>query len=249
MNPSAELLLILSALVFGLRHGIDWDHIAAITDITGSQEKSRDALWLGTVYAFGHGTVLTILGVLAVALGASLPGWVDGVMQRIVGITLVILGIYVVYSLWKDRANFRMRSRWMLLFDWAEIGYHKLMSRVTGKPEESPTTRRNYGTASAFLVGLIHGVGAETPTQVLLFVAAAGAAGSTLGIVLLVIFIVGLFISNSAITIMSTFGYIKARQSTPVLMWLGGFTAVFSLAVGTIFLLGRGGVLPAILGG
>lgn len=249
MNQSAEMLLMLSALVFGLRHGIDWDHIAAITDITGSQEKSRHALWLGTVYAFGHGTVLTILGVLAVVLGASLPGWVDSVMERVVGVTLVILGIYVVYSLWKDRANFRMRSRWMLLFDWAEIGYHKLMSKLTGKQQEYPVSRRNYGTASAFLVGIVHGVGAETPTQVLLFVAAAGAAGSTLGIVLLAIFILGLFVSNSVITVMSTLGYIKARQSTPALMWLGGFTAIFSLVVGTIFLMGRGGVLPAILGG
>jgi len=28
--------LILTALGFGLRHGIDWDHIAAIADISSS---------------------------------------------------------------------------------------------------------------------------------------------------------------------------------------------------------------------
>ena len=57
MSLTAEFLIFLSALVFGLRHGIDWDHIAAITDITGSQELPRQSLWLGTVYALGHGTV------------------------------------------------------------------------------------------------------------------------------------------------------------------------------------------------
>ena len=29
--------VIVSAFLFGFRHGIDWDHIAAITDITSSQ--------------------------------------------------------------------------------------------------------------------------------------------------------------------------------------------------------------------
>ena len=35
----------------------------------------------------------------------------------------------------------------------------------------------NYGRRTAFGVGMIHGVGAETPTQVLIFLAAAGASG------------------------------------------------------------------------
>lgn len=32
------LLSALTAFVLGLRHGIDWDHIAAITDIVGAVE-------------------------------------------------------------------------------------------------------------------------------------------------------------------------------------------------------------------
>ncbi|MBI3339211.1 MAG: hypothetical protein HY022_03630 [Chloroflexi bacterium] len=249
MTFTAEFLLILSALVFGLRHGIDWDHIAAITDITGAQESVRQSLWLGTVYALGHGTVVTILGMLAVLFGTFLPGWVDGVMERVVGITLVLLGIYVIYSLAKDGGNFRMRSRWMLIFEWAEIGYHKLMSRITGIETIPSARQRNYGFTSAYLIGVIHGVGAETPTQLLLFIAAAGVAGNRLGIILVLTFIAGLLISNSIITAMSTFGFIGARKNTPLIMIIGGSVAIFSLAVGTIFLLGKGGVLPAFFGG
>lgn len=249
MNRSADLLLMVSALVFGLPHGIDWDHIAAIPDITGSKTQARNGLWLGTVYALGHATVLTILGLLGIWAGAALPAWVDGIMERVVEITLVMLGVYVTYSVLQDRGNFQLRSRWMLLFDWAELGYHKLMTAFTGTQAETPARRRSYGSTSAFLIGLIHGVRAETPTQILLFVAAAGAQGSTLGLLLLLIFIAGLFISNSIITVMSTFGFIRAQRSTPALMWLGGLTAAFSLTVGTVFLLGRAGSLPAILGG
>ncbi len=249
MNITAELLLGLSALVFGLRHGIDWDHIAAITDITGSQETPRESVWLGTVYALGHATVVTLLGLLAVMLGTFLPKWIDGFMERVVGITLLILGIYVIYSLLKDRENFRMRSRWMLIFEGVERGYQWLMSRVTGTEIEHTVHPRNYGFTSAYLVGLIHGVGAETPTQVLLFIAAAGAAGQTAGVLLVLTFIIGLLASNSFITLLSTFGYLRARRNTPTLLVLGSLTAVFSLTVGTLFLFGQGSLLPAIFGG
>lgn len=249
MNLTAEALLILSALVFGLRHGIDWDHIAAITDITGSQETVRESLWLGTVYALGHGTVVTTLGVLAVLAGTFLPSWIDGVMERVVGVTLIILGIYVVYSLLTDREHFRLRSRWMLIFDGAEKGYRWLMSQVTKTNVEQPVQPRNYVVKTAYLVGVIHGVGAETPTQVLLFIAAAGVAGRQLGVLLVLTFLAGLLISNSIVTTLSTFGFLQARKSTPMLMTLGTVAAVFSLTVGTIFVFGQGGVLPAILGG
>src|SRR3989337_921828 len=118
--------LLITALVLGLRHGIDWDHIAAITDITSTTAASgepreewltdepgllltdeadhvaaevarrrpvaggsvvagtlparvgaqtgirllwgaqRRAVWLGSLYALGHGTVGSVLGLLAI---------------------------------------------------------------------------------------------------------------------------------------------------------------------------------------
>ncbi|MGH2737693.1 MAG: hypothetical protein ACRDHH_02680, partial [Actinomycetota bacterium] len=91
--------LILSGLLFGLRHGIDWDHIAAIADITSSQDDRGTALWFGTLYALGHAAVVLVLGVLAIVAGDLLPAGVDQVMGRVVGVTLLVLGVYVIYSL------------------------------------------------------------------------------------------------------------------------------------------------------
>ena len=34
--PAADVGILLTGLVLGIRHGIDWDHIAAITDITST---------------------------------------------------------------------------------------------------------------------------------------------------------------------------------------------------------------------
>ena len=57
-----------------------------------------------------------LLGFAAIVLAQRLPGGVDAVMERFVGATLVILGGYVFYALARHGRDFRMRSRWMLLF-------------------------------------------------------------------------------------------------------------------------------------
>ena len=101
--------LLAGVLVLGFRHGFDWDHIAAITDITSATVASdgsvgaaagvaaptssrprrwrppRRALVLGTLYALGHASVVALLGLAAFLVGAVLPPWVDSVLGRVVG--------------------------------------------------------------------------------------------------------------------------------------------------------------------
>jgi high-affinity nickel permease len=33
--------LVVTALALGIRHGVDWDHIAAIADLSGTAETGR----------------------------------------------------------------------------------------------------------------------------------------------------------------------------------------------------------------
>ena len=140
MNAPQELLLLLATLLLGLRHGVDWDHIAAISDITSTQERSKTALWLGTVYALGHATVVGILGLLAVLLDLRLPDSVDALMEPVVGLTLLLLGGYVIYSLWERGADFQWRSRWLLLWDWLEAGIIACAAKraLNVAPERTP---------------------------------------------------------------------------------------------------------------
>jgi high-affinity nickel-transport protein len=271
--------LLVSAFWFGVRHGIDWDHIAAIADITSSQEDRRRALWLGTLYVLGHAAVVFVLGVLAIAAGDLLPEGIDEVMGRIVGVTLLILGVYVIYSLVKHGRDFRLRSRWMLLFSGIRRGSRWVREKVRaggsageagaaepdpsllhhghhGRPghhhhsdPESHETLASYGTASAIGVGMIHGVGAETPTQVLIFIAAAGSGGTAVGIAVLLAFIFGLILANSIITIGSAVGFLSASRNFAVYAAVGVLTAAFSLVLGTLFVLGKESVLPAFFTG
>jgi high-affinity nickel-transport protein len=278
--------LLVGALLFGLRHGIDWDHIAAIADITGSQDDRRRALWYGTLYAVGHAGVVLALGVVAIFFGDLLPSGVDELMGRVVGVTLLILGIYVLVSLVRHGRDFRLRSRWMLLFTGIRKGVRWARQRVGGgavatavavpsvaeasggadpalwhhghhgrpghhhheRPERDDVFM-NYGTATAIGVGMIHGVGAETPSQVLIFLAAAGAGGPLVGVAVLVAFLLGLLVSNSVITLGSAYGFLSASRNFAVYATVGVLVALFSLVLGTLFVLGQDHVLPAFFGG
>ena len=77
---SIELGLIGTGLGLGLRHGVDWDHIAAITDVTGTQPERLKALRLGTLYALGHASVVVALGLAALWAGSTLPDSMDAAM-------------------------------------------------------------------------------------------------------------------------------------------------------------------------
>jgi hypothetical protein len=342
--------LIITALTLGFRHGFDWDHLAAITDVTSTtttaeaaesdheavherasaaaqahahahggpdelathetqpdgsshphpQEaprflsEQRRALLLGSMYALGHAFVVAVLGTLALLFGAVLPDWVDDVMGPVVGATLLFLGIWVFVSLYQYARHgheFRLRSRWMLVFSGVRRGTRWVRRRFgTGtsgagtavatldppnqgdpsdldaamwhhghhgrpghhhhvRPEHDDDAFMNYGRATAFGVGMIHGIGAETPTQVLIFLSAAGAGGRGAGILVLLAVIVGLLSSNSLITLGSAMGFLKASTNFPLYATVAVVTGVFSLVIGTIFLMGKTTVLPALFGG
>lgn len=242
--------IVILALLLGLRHGIDWDHIAAISDITGTSDNKKQGFILGFIYAMGHASVIIIFGLAAILIGARLPSWVDVVMERIVGFTLIILGIWLVYSIIRHGHHFRKKSRWMLMFmlfnKVSDTIHHKLAHKHNVPHIHFP---ENYGIRTAFTVGMIHGIGAETPTQVLLFLTAAGVGGSTIGSLLLFTFVIGLIISNTIITGIATAGFLTAEGNSKISIALGLITAIFSLIVGTIFLLHRANFLPAFFGG
>ncbi len=277
--------LIVSSLLLGLRHGVDWDHIAAITDIAATQESPRRGFVLGIIYAFGHGLVVLAIGVVVIVAGRRLPESVDALFGRIVGWTLILLGLYLLYSLIVHRSGFRMQSRWMLiiggvrkLFGWLRRSdevehehehaafdvHHSLADEQadshqmhSGKApvhshrhtHGSDATFGEYGNSVSFGVGMLHGVGAETPTQVVTFLAASRAGGTSAGVTVLVVFLVGLFIANGIISWLFSYGFQATGRRQSVQMVLGGFTAVASLIVGVLFALGNDAVLPAFFAG
>jgi high-affinity nickel permease len=235
----------------GLRHGIDWDHIVAITDITGStvtagvtKETQRqvrrefgDGFFLATMYALGHGCLVIVLGLFALWLGAVLPDWLDSMMERLVGVTLITLGGWMFYSICCHGRSFQPKSRWMLIFSLGERvsrGFkHKVMGESLG-----PLNRRQYGPKTAFGIGIIHGIGAETGSQALLLATVAGATTKLTASLLLLMFTAGLLLSNLLVALFSLTGFVSASTRTTVYLLVGALVSVSSLLIGVRFVMG-----------
>lgn len=125
--------LLLTSLGLGLRHGFDWDHIAAIGDLSGSAGTRRRGLWLSFLYAVGHAAVVFALGALAIVFGLTLPQSVDRWLGPIVGLTLVALGLWVLVGLARQGRDFRLRSRWMLVLGGTFAGMRRVRQSRSGR--------------------------------------------------------------------------------------------------------------------
>jgi high-affinity nickel-transport protein len=103
-----------------------------------------------------------------------------------------------------------------------------------------------YGAKTAFGTGLIHGIGAETGTQVLLIAAVGGAATQGLGVGMLLAFVAGLLVSNTAVAVLTSVGFVSAGRARTVYLGVACLTAIFSLWVGSYAVLGISDQLPDI---
>lgn len=252
MVDSSHLrLALLSAGVLGFRHGLDYDHIAAITDLSSVQAKARDAMRSGLLYVAGHATTIAILGAAAVAFRVSLPAASDRWAERLVGLTLLILGIYVLGTFFRESSHSHVhpRTRITLLINALLWVYWRLSRIFGGTRVEAPQIFKDgYGTASTFLVGVIHGLGAETPTQLLLFLMAANLGGTAIGLLGLLMFILGLLVMNTLMCA-SAAGLFSSTLARPgALRALTFATSAYSIVVGTVFLVGSAAKLPSLTG-
>jgi high-affinity nickel-transport protein len=102
----------------------------------------------------------------------------------------------------------------------------------------------SYGARTAFVVGMVHGVGAETPTQLLLLVTAAGLTGGTGALVLLAAFVGGLFVANTAVALGASLGFAEGRRLPTVYVVLAFATAVVSVWVGLAYTFDAPQLLP-----
>ncbi len=270
-------------------------------------------------YAIGHGAVVFMLGTLAILFGLAIPDSLDMWMGRIVGVTLIMLGGWILFELARRGRDFRLRSRWMLVIDGTFAGLRRVRNGLTGRsisvehdhdhghdddvidlthdsapahdhahvseqvavPEPAlaaaPTARRtwrersahghshghthshrhshelllpetpeaSYGHGTATGIGMLHGVGIESPTQIAIFVASSAATGVGFGLVLLGAWVLGLIVANAVLALIAGAGLLSAERSFPVYATLAVIVSVLSIALGTLYLFDLD-ILPAL---
>jgi high-affinity nickel-transport protein len=239
---------------------------------------------LATLYALGHAAVAFAIGAAVILASAHLPEAVGEAMERLVGVTLIALGVWVIVSTLRTGQGTRLPSRGALLV----AGFRRLRRR-SGDPvviehehehatehhdhdhvhEHEPvsagvrttvTTKHShrhrhvgampddplpmYGGGVAVGIGMIHGIGFETPTQALVFVTAAGAGSRAAGLLVLACFLLGLLAANTVVAMASTFGLTGASSRARLYTVVSLVAATASLALGLLYVFGKGDVMP-----
>ena len=90
---------------------------------------------------------------------------------------------------------------------------------------------------SCAIIGVLHGVGVESPTQLLALASATVIGSKMVGLTLLSSFVVGMVISNMAVALLAIHGFQSAKRRRTVFLVLSLLSAVLSAVIGVQLLL------------
>jgi high-affinity nickel-transport protein len=165
--------------VFGLRHGVDADHIAAIDNTTRKlMQENQSPFTVGMWFSLGHSTIVvalivglvfitrTIIGHIRVlqSAGAIIGTTVSGVFLLLIGMvnTVIVLGIYRIYTGLK-RGKMNRNELESLLDNRGFLNrYFRPLFRIVRKPWQ------------IYPIGVLFGLGFDTATEVALIAISVG---------------------------------------------------------------------------
>jgi ABC-type nickel/cobalt efflux system permease component RcnA len=144
-------LVVVVAIVLGLRHATDPDHLAAVTTLiaTGRDRAARSAARLGVAWGLGHATSLFMFGLPIVVFKAYLPEPVQAAAETSVGVMIALLALWLLVR-WR-RGLFHLHQ------DHGHAHAHGSRGRI-----------RTRSPLQAFAIGLVHGMGGSAGVGVLL---------------------------------------------------------------------------------
>ena len=91
-------IVMVVAVLLGLRHATDPDHLAAVTAVAaGSHDQGgRQSARLGLAWGGGHALTLFAFGLPIVLFAAFLPGIVQQGAEALVGLAIIALAVWLL---------------------------------------------------------------------------------------------------------------------------------------------------------
>ena len=230
------LLVAVVAVLLGLRHATDPDHVAAVTTLVASSREraTRTAARLGLAWGLGHATTLFVFGLPIVFFRAALPDGVQRLAEAAVGVLIVCLALRLLLR-WR-RGSFHVHAH-----EHGDSSHRHLHEHARSHGHEHP--HRGRTALAAFAIGLVHGMAGSAGVGILL-IAGIGSSG-------LAVLALGLLAAGTAVSMtMLTTGFGRALVSRPVRSAYAALAPALgaaSLAFGIWYALGALELLPSVL--
>lgn len=216
---------VVIAVLLGLRHATDPDHLTAVSTLVLSEERdgAREAGILGFAWGLGHATTIFAFGLPIVFFRAHLPGRIHQAAEALIGLVIVALAVRLLVR-WR-RGYFHAHSHVHGEVHHAHPHVHegaraKHASRAHGHAHVEGLGRT---PLAAYGIGLVHGIGGSAMVGLLVV---GAASNRTLGVIALLLFAGGTAVSMALVS--SAFGYALARG--PVARLVGPLVPVLGVA-------------------
>ena len=165
----APLLVALGiALVLGIRHASDPDHLVAVTSLVAADGgDTRGASRLGIWWGAGHATMLLVIGLPLIFFKSELPAWLETGAEKAVGVVILLLAARVIAK-WV-RGDYRAAAHEHAHHHGNDAGHEH--RRHLRRGDDGHAHRHVRTSQQAFGIGVLHGL-AGTGAVVLLLIAA-----------------------------------------------------------------------------
>lgn len=149
------------AVLLGLRHATDPDHLVAVSTLVAGEGKDRlrRAGRLGLAWGLGHASSLLVLGVPFVLAAALLPRRVEDGAEVVIGIVIMLLAVRLVLR-WRAGAFHAHAHR------HGPLVHRHLHPHGAGAAHEHEHSVRS--PLQAYAIGVVHGVGGSAGVALLL---------------------------------------------------------------------------------
>ena len=228
--------VLLVALLLGLRHASDPDHLAAVSTLIASEPESGSwrAGRLGLAWGLGHALTLAAFGLPIVLFHAYLPAGVQRGAEALVGLMIMFLAVRLLLR-WR-RGHFHAHAHRHGSIEHRHLHAHDCEDEHDHVHDE----RLGRSPLQAFGIGLVHGIGGSAGVGVLLL---ATIPIQTEAVAALGVLTIGTALSMACLS--SIFGYAITRG--PVLrrtLALAPAMGAVSLAFGAWYALAALGAVP-----
>jgi ABC-type nickel/cobalt efflux system permease component RcnA len=182
-DGTSLLIVSVVAVLLGLRHATDPDHLAAMSTLiaSGRERAARAGARLGFAWGLGHGTTLFVFGLPIVVLDKYLPERALQFAETLIAIVIVYLAVRLLVR-WR-RGHLHVHEH-----DHGGRPHSHLHSHARETTHGHPHPRPERSALGAYGIGLVHGMGGSAGVGILIVASVASTALSVLALVLLAAF-------------------------------------------------------------
>jgi ABC-type nickel/cobalt efflux system permease component RcnA len=236
---------LLVAVLLGLRHATDPDHLTAVSTLVLSEHDrgTRKALRLGLAWGLGHAITIVALGLPVVLVGRALPGAVQRAAEFGIGVVIVALAVRLLVRWRRGYLHAHEHEHDGVRHAHPHVHEHTPEHAHPHVHEHEHPESLGRSPRAAFGIGLAHGIGGSAGVGVLLI----GAISSDVeAVAALVLFAAATAISMALVS--SLFG--SALATGPARRRFATLAPGFgtlALLFGAWYALGATGALPYAL--